>query len=273
LAAGTNCTINIVFTPTVTGSATGSATITANVGVTGSPVSLSGTGAAATHLALVSTNAIAFGNWATGTTSNPVTLTVTNIGNSALAGGTFTFGGGTPQPFSHPGGGGGGVCGATLAVGASCSYTVRFAPTTAVAYSRTLTVAYTGATVTNSPVTLTGTGVATRATVSVSPNPLTITDATGVLNNSGTVTFTNAAATGGSNVAVTNVAVSGAGLIWAFTKGTDGCTGSNLAPGASCTMQVNFTRLGSVGTHTGAITFTDTGAASPQAVVLTGIAQ
>ena len=270
LAAGANCTINIVFTPTAIGAATGSATITANVAVTGSPVSLSGTGAAATHLAMVSTNAVAFGNWATGTTSNPVTLTVTNIGNSALAGGTFTFGGGTPQPFSHPGGSGG-VCGATLAVGASCSYTVRFAPSTAVAFSRTLTVAYTGATVTNSPVTLTGTGVATKAAVTVTS--LTITDATGTLTKSGTVTFTNATATGGSDVAVTNVAVSGAGLIWAFTKGTDGCTGTNLAPGASCTVQVNFTRLGSVGTHTGAITFTDTGAASPQAGVLTGIAQ
>ena len=119
--------------------------------------------------------------------------------------------------------------------------------------------------------TLTGAGVTTRAAVTITP--LTITDASGTLTNSGTVTFTNAAAAGGSDVAVTNVSVSGAGLIWAFTKGTDGCSGTNLAPGASCSVQVSFTRLGSVGTHTGSISFTDTGAASPQAGVLTGIAQ
>jgi hypothetical protein len=270
LAAGTTCTINVVFTPTASGPAIGTATIAANVAVTGSPVSLSGTGAAATHLALVSTNTLAFGNWATGTTSNTMSLTVTNIGNSALAGGTFTFGGGTPQPFSHPAGGG--VCGTNLAVGATCTYTVRFAPTAVATYSRTLTVAYTGgATVTNSPVTLTGAGVAAKAAVTVTP--ITITDAAGVLSNSGTVTFTNAAAIGGSDVAITGVRVSGAGLIWAFTVGTDGCTGTNLAPGASCTVQVNFGRFLTTGTFTGAIRFTDTGAASPQSAVLTGIAQ
>jgi hypothetical protein len=86
------------------------------------------------------------------------------------------------------------------------------------------------------------------------------------------VTLTNTAAAGGSNVSVTNVSAAGSGLIWAWTKGTDACTGSTLAPGASCTVQATFTRLGSAGTHTGSITFTDTGAGSPQSGVLTGVA-
>jgi hypothetical protein len=34
-------------------------------------------------------------------------------------------------------------------------------------------------------------------------------------------------------VAVTNVAVSGAGLIWVFTKGTDNCTGASDMYGSS----------------------------------------
>ncbi|HMK21148.1 MAG TPA: choice-of-anchor D domain-containing protein, partial [Terriglobales bacterium] len=46
LAAGANCTINVVFAPTAVGAANGTLTITANVAVTGSPVSLSGTGLA-----------------------------------------------------------------------------------------------------------------------------------------------------------------------------------------------------------------------------------
>jgi hypothetical protein len=268
LAGNSACTIKVVYTASASGAQTGSVAIAASVTVTGSPVSLSGTGSTPTLTATVTPTTLAFGNWATGTTSNSQTVTVTNTGNTALAGGTFTFGGGTPQPFAHTAG----SCGAALAVGANCTYTVHFTPATAATFSRTLTVAYTGATVTGSVVTLTGTGVATRAAVTVTPNPLTITDPSGTLTNSGTITFTNTAAVGGSNVSVTNVNVTGLGLIWAFTKGTDTCTGSAVAPGATCTVVVNFGRLGSVGTHTGGIAFTDTGATSPTAV-LTGIAQ
>ncbi len=272
LAANTACTINVVFTPTAPGAVNGSLTVAAtNVTASGSPVTLSGTGVVPVHSASVSPNPLAFGNWATGTTSNSLTLTVTNTGNVALAGGTFTLGGGTPQPFSRPTGGAGGTCGANLNVGATCTINVRFAPTTAVAYSRTLTVAYTGATVTPTPVTLTGTGVAAKGTLTITP--LTITVPSGTLSGSGTVTVTNSTAAGGSDVAITADTVSGAGLIWAFTKGTDGCAGTNLAPGATCTVQVNFTRLGSVGTHVGSISFTDTATGSPQSAVLTGIAQ
>ena len=283
VATGT-CTINVVFTPSLTanGPVTGNLTVAyADTGipatVTPSSVPLSGTAELPTHLASVTPSPLAFGNWATGTTSPTENLTVTNTGNTALAGGTFTLGGGTPQPFTRVTTGtfpaGAPNCGAALAVSASCTIKVQFAPTgTAASYSRTLIVAYTGATVTPTPVTLTGTGVATRATVSISPNPLTITLPTGTLSGSGTVTLTNTAAAGGSNVSVTNVSAAGSGLIWAWTKGTDACTGSTLAPGASCTVQATFTRLGSAGTHTGSITFTDTGAGSPQSGVLTGVA-
>ena len=274
LAAGTSCTINVIYTPgaTATTGATGSLAITGSVTVTGSPVSLTGNSVAATHTATVTPSSLAFGNWATGTTSNPLTLTVRNTGNSALAGGTFTFGGGTPQPYSRPTGTAGGTCTAALAVGASCTVTVRFAPTTVATFSRTLTVSYTGATVTGSPVALSGAGVAAKATVSIAPNPLTITLPSGTLSGTGVVTLTNTAAAGSSSVAVTNVAVSGSGLIWAWTKAADNCTGVNLAPGSSCTVGATFTRLLSVGTHTGAIAFTDTGSTNPTGV-LTGIAQ
>jgi hypothetical protein len=290
LAAGATCTINVVFTPSAVGAYTGTLTITANVTVTGSPVNLSGTGVAATHLATVAPSPLAFGNWATGTTSNPLNLTVTNTGNSALAGGSFTFGGGTPQPFSRVTTGtfpaGAPNCGATLAVGATCTVKVQFAPATAVAFSRTLTVAYTGATVTGSPVTLTGTGVAARATVSITPNPLTITlpscsptPTLACTSGTGTVTLTNTAAAGGSSVAVTNVAATGGTMLtYLFTNGSlagpDTCTGQNIAPGTSCTVTVRFTNIGSArGTNrAGTITFTDTGAGSPQSGNLIGFA-
>lgn len=277
LAGGATCTINVVFSPTAAGAATGTATITGSVTVNGSPVSLSGTGLAAIRTAGVSPSPLAFGNWATGTTSNPLALTVTNTGNVSLAGGTFTFGGGTPQPFSRPGGAAGGNCGATLAVGASCTINVQFAPATVTAFSRTLTVAYTGATVTPTPVSLTGTGVATRATVTITPNPFTITLPTGTFTGTGTVTLANSAAAGGSQVAITNVAVSGGTLLSYFfnkvlTAGADTCTGTNLAPGASCTVGVRFTNVLSPRgvNRAGTITFTDTATASPQSGALNG---
>ena len=84
---------------------------------------------------------LAFGNQAIDTTSGPMTLTVTNSCATALTGGSFTFGGGTPQPFSHPGRGRGFA--AEHWPGAlSCTYNVVFRPgRTATHYSRTLTIA------------------------------------------------------------------------------------------------------------------------------------
>ena len=132
-----------------------------------------------------------------------------------------------------------------------------------------------------SPVTLTGTGVAARGTVSVTPNPLTITLPVGSLMGTGTVTLTNTTAAGGSSVAVTNVSVaSGAGsglLTWFFTDstlfgGADNCTGVNLAPGDSCTVVVDFTNLFAARgvNRPGTVTFTDTATGSPQVENLVG---
>ncbi|HEX4152448.1 MAG TPA: choice-of-anchor D domain-containing protein [Steroidobacteraceae bacterium] len=276
LAAAATCTINIVFSPVSPGGpASGTATITASVAVSGSPVTLTGTGVAASFTASVSPSPLAFGNWATGTTSNVMTVTVTNTGNQALAGGTFTFGGGTPQPYSRPAGTAGGTCGPALAVGATCTVGVQFAPTSAVSFSRTLTVSYAGATVTPKPVSLTGNGVAARATVSVTPNPLTITLPTGTSVGTGTVTFTNTASVSGASMTVSNVQVAGGFIInYIFSKGTDGCTGTTLAPGASCTVGVSFMNVVAArgANRAGTITFTDNGAASPQVGNLTGFA-
>jgi hypothetical protein len=219
------------------------------------------------------TGSTAFGNWAVQTTSASQNLTVTNTGGVALSGGTFVFGGGTPQPFSRMTTGsfpaGAPNCGTTLAVGASCTIKVVFAPTTATTFTRTLTVAYTGATVTPTPVTLTGTGVASRATMSVSPNPLTITLPTGNITGTGTVTLTNTASSGGSQVTVSNVGVSGGSILTYFFNvvlGGDNCSGATLQPGGSCTVQVRFTNVTSPRgiNRTGTITFSDTGSGGSQ---------
>jgi hypothetical protein len=246
------------------------------------------TGTAAPVLsASVAPSPLAFGNWAAGTTSSAQTLTVTNSGNTALAGGAFTFGGGIPQPFSRPAGAAGGTCGAGLAVGASCTINVVFSPATATSFTRSLTVAYTGATVTGSPVTLTGTGVATRAALSVTPSPLTITlpslaacttpaCVAAATTGTGTVTLTNTAAAGGAQVAVTgvNVPVGGSVFTWFFNAAGNTCTGATLAPGGTCTVTVRFTNvLAARGVNRNdTITFTDNGVGNTQTGNLVGFA-
>jgi hypothetical protein len=273
-AAGT-CTINVVFAPTTASALVGTLTVTGNVAVAGSPVSLSGTGSAATATATVSPSALGFGNWLTGATSAPLTVTVTNTGNVALAGGTFAFVGGTSQPFSRITNGSFPAsapnCGTTLAAGAACTIKVVFRPATATAFNSTLTAAYTGATATPASVTLTGTGVSTRATVSISPNPQTITLPTGSSTGTALVTLANTQPAGGTSTMVTNVSASGGTFSTYFFNvgglaGPDSCTGVPLAPGGSCTVTVRFTNVSaSRGVdRAGTISFTDTATASPQ---------
>ncbi|NML44464.1 hypothetical protein HHL11_11930 [Ramlibacter sp. G-1-2-2] len=240
---------------------------------------------APTYAVTLTPNPLAFGNWAAGTTSAVLNLTVANTGSNGLTNLTYTFGGGTPQPFSRVTTGtfpaSAPNCGATLAVGAVCTVKVQFAPGTGTggtSYTRTLTVASTTAgTLAPTVENLTGASVANRAAVTIAAP--TITLASGVNTGTGTVTFANTAAAGGSQVSVTNVAATGGtALTYLFTNGTlagpDNCTGVALAPGASCTVAVRFTNTGSArGTNrTGTITFTDTGTGSPQAATLTGFA-
>ena len=228
----------------------------------------------------VTPNPLSFGAWAAGTTSAAMTLSVVNIGTTALAGVSYSFGGGTPQPFSRPTGSAGGSCGTTLAAGAACTVNVVFAPgagTGGTSYSRSLTVGSTTTGFTPVVVTLTGDSVATRAPVII--DAPTITLPAGQVTGTGLVTFTNSAPAGGSQVNVTNVVASGGSfLTYTFTNGPlagpDNCTGVPLAPQSSCTVAVRFTNIGSPrgANRTGAISFTSTGLPSPATATLTGFA-
>ncbi len=214
-----------------------------------------------------------FGNWAVGTTSNVRNLTVSNTGNVALAGGTQAVAGaGFTRVTTGTFPGGAPNCGATLALGASCTIKIQFAPGATGPLSGSVTVAYAGgAVVTPTPAILTGTGVATRAPVAVTPPTLTITFATPIGNlgtGTGTVTLTNNAAPGGSQVAITNVGLTQAGasiFTWFYNTENDTCTGAAIAPGLSCTVSVRFTNVTSAVNvnRLGTISFTDTGLPNP----------
>ncbi|HWW03791.1 choice-of-anchor D domain-containing protein [Collimonas sp.] len=144
LAAASSCTVNVVFRPTATGAAAGSLAIAASVPVSGSPVPLSGTGAASVTSA----------SWLPNPWNAPPTVrllsnvvgpvqnfTLTNTGSVAITGITHgTLAGVSPADYalvpltSTCGAIGGGQLTAitTLNPGGTCVVSVRFQPRTTV---------------------------------------------------------------------------------------------------------------------------------------------
>jgi hypothetical protein len=229
-------------------------------------------GTAGAAVASVAGGPLSFGGVLVNSTSAAQTLTLNNTGGATLTGIGLTF---SSARYSRPAGAAGGTCGGTLTAGSTCTINVVFSPTATGLVNATLTIAGSVA-VTGSPVSLSGTGTA-PATVSISA--LTITLPTGSSTGTGTVTLTNTAPAGGASVQVTSVAVSGGSLLtYLFTNGVaagpDTCTGATVAPGGTCTVSVRFTNIRSArGTNrAGTITFTDTGAGSPQTGPLVGFA-
>ena len=83
VAAGKNCTINVVFNPASVGPASATLSVNAGSGAGTQTVALSGTGIATTYTALPTS--LAFGNEMTNVASAPKPVTVTNTGTRGAA--------------------------------------------------------------------------------------------------------------------------------------------------------------------------------------------
>jgi len=154
IAAGTSCAVNVVFTPSTTGTRSGNLTATVS-GIT-TTVALSGTGVAPGPILNANPGSLTFGGTVVGTSSTTQAVTVSNSGTtSATVSGVSTTG-----DFSQTNN-----C-ATLAVGASCTVTVTFTPTTS--GTRTGAVSITS-NANNSPtsVSLTGSGIGTNTNIAL----------------------------------------------------------------------------------------------------------
>ena len=146
LATNATCTIQVTFSPTATGAASGSVTISDNAGTGNQSVSLSGSSTAAVSLSPISLN---FGSVSVGKRSGTKSVTVTNHLGSALS---FT-GVNASGPFAIATN----TCGSGIAANARCTIGVTFAPTVSGSASGTLSL---GDSAVNSPqtVSLSGTG-------------------------------------------------------------------------------------------------------------------
>jgi hypothetical protein len=129
LAPGASCTVSVTFRPTATGTRTGTLTLATSDGNSG--VSLTGTGTAPGPALSASPGSLSFGTTVVGTTSSAQSVTVQNTGTAAAAITSIAASG----DFAQTNG-----CGGSLAVGASCTVSVRFGPTAAGGRSGTLMI-------------------------------------------------------------------------------------------------------------------------------------
>jgi hypothetical protein len=132
---GTNCTINVTFTPSATGARSASLNIADNASGSPQTVSLAGTGVAAPIVNL-SPSSLAFGQENMWVTTAPQSVTLSNTGNAALSISTVTFTGAQPFGFAQSN-----TCGTSVAVGANCAFSVTFTPNSTGTFSASLSIA------------------------------------------------------------------------------------------------------------------------------------
>jgi uncharacterized repeat protein (TIGR01451 family) len=247
--AGTSCTVDVTFFPTATGDRTATLEFP-NSSIDGiQTLPLTGTGI--NPAVSLSAPSLDFGQQVVGSTSQPKTISVANIGTTDL----------TVHNVTASGDFGADATGCTaqpVPPGQACAINVTFSPTATGSRSGTLTITSNAA---SSPdtVALAGTGVA--PVIAVSPGSLAFgTVPIGTVSSAQSVTVTNA---GTSGLNVTGTAVSGP-----FAVSADGCTGASaIAPGNSCQVGVQFTP-GSTGPASGTLTIKSDGGTA--AVSLSG---
>ena len=230
LPNGQSCTIQVTFTPSAVGDRPGTLTVRANVpgGVLSS--TLDGTGLKPGAITLAP-GSLTFPTTATGATSPPMNVTVSNTGGAPVSLGASSISGTNNLDFSIASGS---TCGGTLAAGASCTVPVVFNPVqtgprvaqfqiTSSAPGSPFTVSLTGRAIAPAFLTLTPTSL------SFSPTPQNSTSA------AQTITVTN---TGGAAAQLGTATVSSD-----YKLTANGC-GSTLAGGAMCTVSIAFSPQG-----------------------------
>jgi len=123
LDAGTSCSINVIFKPTNTGARAGTLSVTDNASGSPQKAALTGTGViAAVNLAPTSLN---FGKIPVGTTSTPMTVTLSNTGTGTLLISSMALTGPNPADYAQTNN-----CGGSVDPGANCTITITFTPGT-----------------------------------------------------------------------------------------------------------------------------------------------
>jgi len=262
LNANGACNVGVTFTPSAAGNRTATVTITDNGPGSPRSIALSGMGVTATQALEIDRTNIVFPTESVGDTANqpnPQTVTLTNTGNSpvtistiASSSADFVVGNSCPvSPSTLPPG----------PYGNTCTFTVTYTPAKAGAAKGTVTV--TDSVPGASPkVSVSGTGVADVATVSVTPASVAFIPQV-VGTSSGFTQTVVVENTGNTNISVTSVTVSTGYSI------SNGCLNVVLAPVTNCSIGVSFTPT-TAKVLTGTLTIKTTATVATQKVTLTG---
>lgn len=250
LAPGQSSILTVQFAPAVTGSVTGSVSVTSNATNSPAAISLSGTGVQP-QISIVPAS-VSFSNVVVGQT-NTQTLTLSNPGsaNLIISQATVTGVGYSLSGLTLP---------LTLAPNQSAQFTVGFAPSAAGSVTGSISIVSNAP---NSPavVSLSGSGVAPVLQLSASPTSLSFGNINVGSNTSLPVTLTN---TGNSNVSVSQINVTGAGF--SFTGLALPVT---LSAGQAANFSVVFAPTIS-GSLTGSASVVSTATNSPATISLSG---
>lgn len=256
VAAGSNCTITVKFTPSAAGSRSASLTVSDNASSSPQTISLSGTGLQ--PVVSLSPGSLTFAQQSTGSTSPAQSVTLSDTGNTSLTISSIALSGANAADFAQTN-----DCGSGVGVNGSCTMMVTFAPSAAGSRSASLLVTDNAS---GSPqtVSLNGTGVTPATTISLSASSLAFGQenmtATSVPQ---TITLSN---TGKVTLSISNLTVAGANPGDFAQANTCGAT---VAAGANCSLSVTFAPT-AMGSRIASISISDNASGSPQTVSLTG---
>jgi len=223
------CTIAVTFAPTSGGNKAASLRIASDSQTGAITLGLTGTAVAAARIAL-STETLNFGSQTVAVASEGRAITVKNEGNAPLAVSGLVVGGAAAAQFSQTN-----DCPASLAVGATCTVTVRFTPADPGAKAATLAVNSNAANgVAN--IALAGEGASVPVAVLGATTMNFDRVAVGSAGATRQVQLRNA---GGAALTLTAGGFTLAGADAASFSQTNDCPES-LAPNATCTVNVRF---------------------------------
>lgn len=228
---GGRCTIQVTFSPKVSGTRAGVITITDNAPDSPQTISLTGTGVDAPYVVLSATSLI-FGDQTDGTTSAGQPLALTNIGNRDLS----ITGIAVKGDFSQTNN-----CGSHVAGGASCSLNVVFTPTYPFERFGTITITDNAA---GSPhtVNLKGTGLGAILYAST----FQVYFGNQAVGTTSPPQAINLSSGGNAPLTITSITVP------ADYNQANNCPSAPLAPGTYCTVTLSFTPT-ALGPKTGSL--------------------
>src|SRR5712692_9031999 len=225
--------------------------------------------AAAGPAVTLSPTSLTFPDQVVGTTSEPLSVTLTNSGTATLNIASITLAGANPGDYAFDSSTTCPLTGGSVDPGGNCVFAVTFTPTATGARPAQVSIAD------NAPgspqtVPLSGNGIAGAPAVSLMPASLDLgMQPVGTTSDPQMVMLTN---TGTATLNITSIVLGGAVPgDYAFDPSTT-CplSGGQVAAGDTCVIAVTFTPS-DVGTRAAQVNISDNAAGSPQTVPLTGV--